>query len=162
MPRAEGELLFQIALSSGAKRVVEIGTSYGFSGLFWGAAMLKTGGHLHTIDRDPKKYDSSRLTFAQARLNDVITNHLGDAGEILKTFPSGIDLVFIDANKAGTRDYFDLVWPKLRAGGSILVDNATTHRSELSHYVQFVRSLKGASSVEVAVGNGVEWTVKLP
>jgi len=161
VPRMEGELLHQIALSSGAKLVVEIGTSYGFSGLFWGAAMQQTGGHLHTIDRDPKKYDSSKLTFAQAGLNGVITNHLGDAGEILKILPSGIDLAFIDADKPGTRGYFDLIWPKLRAGGSVLVDNATTHRAELAEYVEFVRAMKEASSVEVAVGNGVEWTVKL-
>ncbi|MCC6423204.1 MAG: class I SAM-dependent methyltransferase [Phycisphaerales bacterium] len=161
VPRAEGELLYQIALATGAKRIVEVGTSYGFSGLFWGAAMRRTGGHLHTIDRETKKYESSKQTFAQAGLSDVITNHLGDARRILADLPAGIDLAFIDADKKGTRDYFDLIWPKLRIGGSILVDNATTHKSELSQYVQFVRSLKDAGSVEVAVGNGLEWTVRL-
>lgn len=161
VPRVEGELLHQIALSSGAKLIVEVGTSYGFSGLFWGAAMRLAGGRLHTIDRDPKKYDSSMRTFAQAGLNDFITNHLGDARQILAKLPSGIDLAFIDADKPGTRDYFDLIWPKLRAGGSILVDNATTHRNELSQYVQFVRAMPEASSAEVSVGNGVEWTIKL-
>ncbi|MCC7349520.1 MAG: class I SAM-dependent methyltransferase [Phycisphaerales bacterium] len=161
VPRVEGELLHQIALSSGAKRIVEIGTSYGFSGLFWGAAMLRTGGQLHTIDREEKKYQSSKQTFAEAGLSQVITNHLGDARQVLTTLPTGIDIAFIDADKKGTRDYFDLIWPKLRVGGSILVDNATTHRSELSQYVQFVRTLKEAGSAEVAVGNGLEWTVRL-
>jgi predicted O-methyltransferase YrrM len=161
VPRVEGELLHQIALSSGAKRIVEIGTSFGFSGLFWGAAMLRTGGHLHTIDRETKKYESSKQTFAEAGLSQVITNHLGDARQVLTTLPAGIDIAFIDADKKGTRDYFDLIWPKLRVGGSILVDNATTHRSELSQYVQFVRTLTEAGSAEVAVGNGLEWTVKL-
>lgn len=161
IPRAEGELLYQIALSSRAKLVVEIGTSYGFSGLFWGAAMKQNGGHLHTIDRDPKKYDSSKLTFAQAGLNDCITNHLGDAHEILSVLASGIDLAFIDADKPRVRTYFDLIWPKLRVGGSILVDNALTHRAELAEYVRFVRNLTHANSVEVAVGNGLEWTIKL-
>src|SRR5688572_12343098 len=49
IPRVEGELLHHIALSANAKVVVEVGTSYGFSGLFWGAALLRTGGRLHTI-----------------------------------------------------------------------------------------------------------------
>ena len=44
VPRIEGDLLYQIALSSGAKSIVEIGTSYGFSGLFWGAALGRVGG----------------------------------------------------------------------------------------------------------------------
>src|SRR5882757_2246324 len=78
IPRVEGELLHQIAIVSKAKVIVEVGTSYGFSGLFWGSAMLHNDGHLHTIDKDPRKYDSSKLTFAQAGLNGVITNHLGD------------------------------------------------------------------------------------
>ena len=56
----EGDLLYQIALGSGAKLIVEVGTSYGFSGLFWGAALRKTGGVLHTIDISQKKFDSSK------------------------------------------------------------------------------------------------------
>ena len=48
-----------------AKTIVEIGTSYGFSGLNW-AAHCADGGQLHTIDRDPKKYNSSRETFERA------------------------------------------------------------------------------------------------
>src|SRR3954464_14240131 len=56
IPRLEGEMLHQIALASGAKKIVEIGTSYGFSGLWWGAALQETGGQLHTIDISRKKY----------------------------------------------------------------------------------------------------------
>ena len=71
-----------------------------------------------------------------------------------------IDLAFIDADKPSTRAYFDLVWPKVRVGGSVITDNATTHREELSDFVKYVRGLGDASSTEVAVGNGIEWTVK--
>src|SRR5688500_13153984 len=60
VPRIEGELLHHIALASRAKTIVEIGTSYGFSGLFWSMALRHTRGHLHTIDKDPKKYESSK------------------------------------------------------------------------------------------------------
>ena len=161
IPRVEGDLLYHIALAMSAKTIVEIGTSYGFSGLFWGAALKHTGGRLHTIDIAQKKFDASKATFAQAGLSDVIQNHLGDAREILKTIPAPIDLAFIDADKPACRDYFATLWPKIRPGGSILTDNATTHRSELAEYIKHLRSLPDASSVEVAVGNGIEWTTKL-
>ena len=161
IPRVEGELLHHIALSISAKLVVEVGTSYGFSGLFWGAALRHTAGRLHTIDVSQKKYDASREAFARAGLADIITNHLGDAHNVLKTIPGPIDIAFIDADKPRCRAYFDLLWPKIRPNGSILTDNATTHRAELADFVKHVRSLPDASSVEVAVGNGIEWTIKL-
>src|SRR3954469_9944693 len=78
IPRIEGELLHHIALSAGAKVVIEVGSSYGFSGLFWGAAMKQTGGKLHTIDISEKKFDASKAAFARAGLADSIVNHLGD------------------------------------------------------------------------------------
>jgi predicted O-methyltransferase YrrM len=160
IPRVEGELLHHIALASNARTIIEIGTSYGFSGLFWGAALKTTGGRLHTIDISQKKFESSKSTFAAAGLADVITNHLGDAREVLKTIPGPIDIAFIDADKPACRDYFETLWPKIRPGGSIITDNATTHRSELADFINHLRALPDASSVEVAVGNGIEWTIK--
>ena len=161
IPRPEGDLLHHIALAANAKLIVEIGTSYGFSALFWGAALQHTGGHLHTIDIAQKKYDSSKATFAKAGLSTTITNHLGDAQHVLPTLPGPIDLAFIDADKPNCRAYFDHLWPKLRPGGAILTDNATTHRTELADYIHHLRSLPNASSTEVAIGNGLEWTIKL-
>ena len=161
IPRVEGEMLHHIALSSGAKRIVEVGTSYGFSGLWWGAALRETGGQLHTIDMSRKKYDASRQTFDRAGLSNTIVNYLGDAREVLATIDGPIDIAFIDADKPACRAYFDLIWPKLRVGGSILTDNATTHREELAEYIAYVRSVPRAGSTEVAIGNGVEWTIKL-
>ena len=162
VPRVEGELLHHIALGVGAQTIVEVGTSYGFSALFWAAALRKTGGRLHTIDLDPKKYNASRDAFARAGVDDSVTSYLGDARQILASFPASppIDLAFIDADKPSTRAYFDLVWPKLRVGGSVITDNATTHRAELSDFLVYLRARGDASSAEVAIGNGIEWTIK--
>ena len=160
IPRVEGDLLHHIALTANAKTIVEVGTSYGFSGLFWGAALQHTGGQLHTIDISEKKFNSSRQTFANAGLAQTIINHLGDAQQVLRTIDGPIDLAFIDADKPNCRAYFDLLWPKLRPGGAILTDNATTHRTELADYISYLRSLPNATSTEIAVGNGIEWTIK--
>jgi len=157
----EGELLHQIALSAHARVIVEIGTSYGFSALFFGAALLHTGGLLHTIDINPSKAESAKKTFADAGLGQIIINHVGAAADLLATLKGPIDIAFIDADKPSTRSYFDLIWPKLRVGGSILVDNATTHKEQLADFVTHVRSLPDAVSFEAAIGNGVEWTIKI-
>jgi len=168
VPRAEGELLHHIALASNARTIVEVGTSYGFSGLFWAAALKHTGGRLHTIDKDPKKFESSRATFARAGVSDVVTNYLGDAQQVLQSMPlsGGIDIAFIDADKPATEAYFNLLWPRLRSGGgagggSIVIDNVTTHRKELGALVGAIRSRPDAISTEIAVGNGIEWVIKL-
>jgi predicted O-methyltransferase YrrM len=163
VPRVEGELLYHIAVSARAKVIVELGTSYGFSGLFWAAALRRTGGKLHTIDVSQKKYDASRDHFRRAGLADVVVNHLGDALEVVPTIRDAIDIAFIDAvDKKSSQRYFELLWPSVRPGGSILTDNATTHREELADFVRWVRARPDASGVEIPVGNGLEWTVKLP
>jgi predicted O-methyltransferase YrrM len=161
IPRVEGDLLYHIALSMRAKTIVEVGTSYGFSGLNWARALKQTGGQLHTIDRDPKKFESSRQTFTRAGVDQIVQNYLGDAMQILSSMNSPIDIAFIDADKPATRAYFDLLWPLIRAGGCIITDNAATHRKELAEFISHVRALPNASSVEVNVGNGIEWTIKV-
>jgi predicted O-methyltransferase YrrM len=159
--REEGQLLRQIALVTNARVIIEVGTSYGFSGLFWGAALSQTGGLLHTIDCNAAKVESSKRTFADAGLGAHIINYCGDAAAILQSLKGPFDLAFIDADKPSTQKYFDLIWPKLRIGGSVITDNATTHREQLGEFVSHVRSLPNAVSAEIAVGNGIEWTVKI-
>jgi len=161
VPRVEGMLLFQIAVSCGAKLIVEIGTSYGFSGLFWGAALKQTGGKLHTIDVNPKKFESAKETFNRAGLSSIVQQHLGEAKNVLPTISGKIDLAFIDADKPSTAAYFDLLWPALRVGGSILTDNIMTHHKELADYVAKVRAVPNAISLDLPVGNGLEWTTKI-
>ena len=162
IPRAEGEVIFQIALASNAKKVIELGTSYGFSGLFWGAALKQTGGTLHTIDIDQRKFQLSRENFRRAGLDKVIVNHLGDAMALAPTIPGPIDIAFIDAfEKKLSQKYFELLWPGIRPGGSVLVDNITTHTEELADYMRFTRTRPDATSVGIPVGNGFEWTIKL-
>jgi len=161
IPRVEGELLRQIALSHHAKLIIEIGTSYGFSGLFWASALRTTGGKLHTVDKDPRKVELSRANFAKAGVGESIINHLGDGQQIIPKLPSAIDIAFIDADKPATQAYVDLLWPKLRTGGSLLIDNATTHHAQLAPVVKALRDKADASVAEVTVGNGLEWAIKL-
>lgn len=159
--REQGELLTAIALAHRANLIVEIGTSYGFSGLWWSAALAMSGGHLHTIDVSEKKFSTAKATFANAGVADRVTNHLGDARQLLPGIPGDIDLVFIDADKPSTRTYFDLLWPKLRVGGGVVTDNVISHWEKMTGFVDYVRSRSDAHSVQIPLRAGVEWTIKL-
>ena len=162
VPRVEGELLHHIALASNAKLIVEVGTSYGFSALFWARALAQTNGHLHTIDRDPKKFESSKQTFARAGVAHLITNHLGDGAQTLRKLDvHNIDIAFIDADKPAAAEHFSLLWPKIRPGGCVLIDNATTHKKELGPFIENLRSRSDARTTEVAIGNGLAWVIKI-
>ena len=162
IPRVEGELLYQIAVAASAKLVVEVGTSYGFSGLFWAAALQRTGGILRTIDISQKKFDASRDHFERAGVGKVVVNHLGDAFEVLPKIVGPVDIAFLDGcDKSLSREFFELIWPKVRPGGSVLTDNTKSHPGELADYVSFCRARTDAISVDLPVGNGLEWTVKL-
>ena len=85
-----------------------------------------------------------------------------EQGKDVFAIPGPIDIGFIDAfEKRLSQNYFDLLWPKISVGGSIVVDNTGTHAEELADYVRYARSRSDASSVGIPVGNGFEWTIKL-
>ena len=82
---------------------------------------------------------------------------------VLPKIEGPVDLAFMDSgDKKSTRDLFDLIWPRILPSGSVITDNATTHKEELADFVGYVRRLHDATSTEISIGNGVEWTTKLP
>ena len=80
---------------------------------------------------------------------------------MLPTLPGPHDLVFIDADKAPTQQYVDLAWARLRVGGSVVNDNTHTHPEALGAFVAGARARDDASSADVPLGNGMEWTVRV-
>lgn len=120
---ADGRLMRQLAESLGARRIVELGTSTGESGIWFGLALRKTGGHLYTHDIDPDRIKVARTNFQRAGVDDLITIIEGDAHETVKQHKEPIDLLFIDADKEGYADYLAKLLPLVRPGGLILAHN---------------------------------------
>jgi predicted O-methyltransferase YrrM len=162
IPRDEALLLVQLVAIGGCVSICEIGTSYGFSTLHLAAAARRTGGHVHTIDHDPRKVAAASVNLALARLDDVVTVHRGDAREILVSMrpETPFDFVFIDATKEQSDAYLDAVWPLLARRCTIVTDNTTTHAALLAAFVARLRSLPGFASCGVSVGNGFELSVR--
>ena len=118
-------MLRLLAEASGARTVVELGTSNGYSGLWFSLALSKTGGHLTTFDIDKGRFEMARNNFKKAGVDGIVTQVLGDAHKEVARLKDPIDLLFIDADKQGYLDYLTKtkLLPLVRPGGLIVAHN---------------------------------------
>jgi caffeoyl-CoA O-methyltransferase len=118
----QGRLLAMFSKMLQPRRVLEIGTYMGYSALCL-AEGLSAGGKIITLDVDEETNAIAESFWAKSEFGDRIEARLGNALEIIPALDETFDLVFIDADKPNYANYFDLIFPKLRAGGIILADN---------------------------------------
>lgn len=142
----QGKFLELISKIICPRSILEIGTFTGYSAICL-AKGLTEDGLLHTIELRKEDADLSRNNFIMAGLADKIISHTGNALEIIPTLDEEWDLVFIDADKPGYVDYFNLVLPKLKKGGIILADNVLFHGEVLN------KELKGKNASAIHAFN---------
>jgi predicted O-methyltransferase YrrM len=119
----DGRLLRLLAEAVGAKRVVELGTSTGESGVWFALALRRTGGHLYTHEIDSENAKTAAENFKRAGVDDLITIIEGDGHETVKQHKDPIDIVFLDADKEGYVDYLSKLLPLVRPGGLVIAHN---------------------------------------
>lgn len=122
--RFDGRHLETIARAAGAKKIVEIGTLGGYSGVCLARA-LPPGGRLDTFEFDARHAEVARESFRRAGVEDRVRIHVGRAIENLPEIErdAPFDLVFVDADKVGYPDYYRWAAAHLRRGGVLLADN---------------------------------------
>lgn len=118
----EGRLLEFLVFATGARRVLELGTYSGYSALAMAAA-LPPGGELVTCEISEEHAAFARRHIAATPYADMIDVRLGPAVETVRGLEGPFDLVFIDADKQGYRDYYEASLPLLSERGLIVVDN---------------------------------------
>ncbi|MBI4586590.1 MAG: O-methyltransferase [Planctomycetes bacterium] len=123
VPKEDGRLLRLLTESIGARNVVEIGSSNGYSGIWICLALSKTGGKLTTHDIDARRSALARENFKRAGVDKLVTLVEGDAHEEVKKLKEPIDLLFSDADKSGYLDYLEKLLPLVRPGGLIVSHN---------------------------------------
>ena len=163
VPPETGQFLHLLALAMRAKRILEVGTSNGYSTIWLADALRTTGGKLITYEIVPKKVKMAREAFQDSRVDGYITLRQESALSALPKLPGPFDLAFLDAAKEEHLQYFQLVFPKMRPGGVIVSDNAISHQRELQHFLSYVRK-NGWGIWEtslVPIGSGLEVTLKL-
>lgn len=115
----EGRVLRQLVEAVGAKYVVEIGTSSGYSAIWFALGARASGGKVYTHEIDPDMVKLARENFKKAGVEDVITIIEGDAHKTVKQHKEPIDVLFLDAEKEGYIDYLNQLLPLVRPGGLI-------------------------------------------
>ena len=120
----EGKILQLLISLSGASKIVEIGTLFGYSAV-WMARALPASGHLYTIERDHDCVRMARTAFEECKVSDRVTLLEGEALDLLGglTAQGPFDLVFIDANKSAYPLYLEWAALNIRPGGLIVADN---------------------------------------
>jgi predicted O-methyltransferase YrrM len=152
-----GQLLAILVRAIGAQRVLEIGTSNGYSTLWLASAVH---GHVDTIDRAADKLALARANLDRARLLVRVTLHHGSALDILPTLESGYDLIFLDADRPSYMDYYEPILTLLRPGGLLVTDNVVSHAHELTEFLARLAADPRLDTVTVPIGNGEELTYK--
>ena len=166
-------MFYNIMLKSiNAKKILEIGMSVGYSGLWFADAIMsnaQSDGQITTIDREKFKIDSATRNFEEAEVSSLITIREGEAKKILHEVrdefgENYFDFIFIDADKESYIEYFDLCLPLVRKGGIIGADNILfpeRFNEMMADYLSHVRSNPNVQSVTVPIDNGEEVTFKL-
>jgi predicted O-methyltransferase YrrM len=134
----DGRVLRMLTEATGAENVVEIGTSNGYSGIWFCLALKKTGGQLTTHEIDERRASLARENFKRAGVDDIVTLVMGDAHETVTRIEESIDILFLDADKSGYMDYLDKLLPLVREGGLILAHNTTNSGGEMQDYINAV------------------------
>ena len=164
---ADTGIFFSILLKAiKAKRVLEVGTSAGFSTLWFADALGKNrrSTRVITIEMNPIKVEQALKNFKEAGVDKMIDVRQGIALDLLHKLKGKFDFVFIDADKENIIRYFDLILPLVRIGGIIATDNMLYpdhFRPAMRKYARHVHSKPNIQSVTVPIGMGEEITIKL-
>ena len=154
-----------------AKKILEIGTSTGYSTL-WFAEAISTKGEakIITIDQDEKKIARAQKNFEEAGVSNLIEIREGDAIDVLskiqkeKDAIESFDFIFIDADKERYIQYFDMIFPLVRTGGFIGADNILwpeRFAGLIRPYIEYVRKNPKIRSITIPIDNGEELSYKI-
>jgi predicted O-methyltransferase YrrM len=136
----DGRFLRVMVASSGSRRALEIGAADGYSAIWIGLGLRRTGGRLTTIEFDPAHARNAADNIRRAGLSDIVTVVSGDAFEHIPRLEGTFDFVFLDAWKPDYRRFLDLVLPRVRRGGLVLGHNVVNKRDEMRDFLEAIET----------------------
>ena len=153
--RDTGEFLAVLVRAAFARRVLEIGTSNGYSTLWLASAAQDIGGSVTTVEKSQYKIDLAAKNFARSGLASSIAQVHDDAGRLLeRSADSAFDFIFLDSERPEYSGWWPHLRRVLRRGGLLVVDNATSHPAEIAPFVALVKADAEFITSLVPVGNG--------
>ena len=159
--RDTGEFLSVLIRVMSAQRVLEIGTSNGYSTLWLASAAHSVNGMVTTVERSDYKVSLARQTFSRSGLADRITLVHEDATLFLeRSLDESFDLLFLDSDRTEYPGWWAHLKRVLRPGGLLVVDNATSHAKEMASFIALVKAAADFATSQVPIGNGEFLAVK--
>lgn len=156
----DGRLLRLLTETTGAKLVVEIGTSTGESAVWFALGLQSTGGRLVTHELDQERAKIAQENFKKAGVDDLITVVLGDAHETVKQHKDPIDIIFLDADKEGYIDYMEKLLPLVRPGGLVIAHNMNPRMADPRYMEAITKNPALETLFLLRQGTGVSVTLK--
>jgi predicted O-methyltransferase YrrM len=159
--RDTGEFLAVLVRATAARRVLEVGTSNGYSTLWLADTAREIGGSVTTVEFAEDKIGLAAANFARSRLSAFIKLVHDDAGRLLqRSDPSSYDLIFLDSERPEYPGWWPHLRRILRPGGLLIVDNATSHTEQMAPFVALVTADPEFATCLVPVGKGEFLAVK--
>jgi predicted O-methyltransferase YrrM len=152
---ATAALLSMMVRSSRRTRLLEIGTSQGYSTIWLAWATSMQGGRVTSIDREAPKIELADSNLRRAGLRDAVDLIHGDATEVVAKLAGPFDCIFFDADRVSAPSQLALLMPKLTTDVLLLADNALSHPEEIADYLAAVEALAQFEHVIVPIGKGL-------
>ena len=134
----DGRFLRVLVATHRAKSILEIGAASGYSGIWLGLGARETGGRVVAIEYDPQRAREATDNVRRAGVTDVVRLVHGDAFAEIPKLPGTFDLVFLDAWKPDYKKFFDMVYPRLNAGGVFVAHNVVNKKSEMEPFLRTI------------------------
>lgn len=160
-----GNFLNILVRSVRARSVLEIGTSNGYSGLWFTEALSHTGGKLYTVESHKERFSVASGHFAEAGVGEYVEQIFGHAPELFSTPEfrargTNYDVIFLDATKMEYESYLEAVFPFLKTGGLLIADNVLSHKDELKGFMAYVQQKQEFRSEVLPMGSGLLLALK--
>ena len=162
VPPEVGQFLYVVTRSRRPATIVEIGTSYGISAIHFAAALNDNGeGRLISAELSGAKVNAARANLRNLDLDRWVEIRQGDAFETLKSVEGPIDILFLDGWKDFYLPLLKALEPQLAPGSLVIGDDTKLFPERLASYLAYVRDPANYQSVDLAIGDGVEMSVKI-
>ncbi|AQU70254.1 O-methyltransferase [Streptomyces niveus] len=156
MTPGAAQLITTLIRAQRATSVLEIGTSNGYSAIWFAYAVRDTGGRLTTVEIDETRVAAALANLARAGVREQVDVVHGDGAEVLvKTPDASVDLVVLDAERPAYADYWPHLRRVLKPYGVLAVDNAVSHREQMVAFHELLTAEKEFAVALHEVGDGV-------
>ena len=157
----DGRMLRVLAVTSRAKRALEIGSASGYSAIWIGLGLRETGGRLVTVEFDPARAREAAANVRRAGLSDIVQVIQGDAFREIPKLAGTFDFVFLDAWKKDYKRFLDLVLPRLDGGGLFLAHNVVNKGKDMPDFLAAIEANPALlTAIVTPSGEGISMSVK--